>query len=195
MSTCTSSPHPMVSTSYHSLAASPSRACAGAPFGGEPGILFSPFFGNADAARPLPTSCATHIRCFHTTALPTTSDDALVAPQSRQTQNRIRHPAAIAPWSRRARGGGSSMILPKISTSTALTMAETGSPAMAHAGLECNHASGRHRSFLIERDAGSPLTASADHYCLHKAPSLVTWPSAFNFGRLDPISSREGVRR
>ena len=126
MSTCTSSPNPLVSTSYHSLAASPSRACAGAPFGGEPGILFSPFFGNADAARPLPTSCATHIRCYHTTALPTTSDDALVAPQSRQTQNRIRHPAAIAPWSRRARGGGSSMILAKISTSTALSMAERG---------------------------------------------------------------------
>ena len=44
MSICTSSPHPMVSTSYHSLAAPPSRARAGAPFGGEPGILFSPVF-------------------------------------------------------------------------------------------------------------------------------------------------------
>ena len=103
MSTCTSSPHPTVSTSYHSLAAPPSRACAGAPFGGEPGILFSPFFGNADAARPLPTSCAAHTRCYHTTALPTTSDEGVVAPQSRQTKNRISHPAAIAQWSRRAR--------------------------------------------------------------------------------------------
>ena len=126
MSICTSSPNPILSLWYLSKAAPQSRARAIAPFGGEPGILFSPFFGNADAARPLPTSCAAHTRCYHTTALPTTSDDALVAPQSRQTQNRIRHPAAIAPWSRRARGGGSSMILPKISTSTALSMAERG---------------------------------------------------------------------
>ena len=87
------------------------------------------------------------------------------------------------------------MILPKISTSTALSMSETGYMGMAHARLESLYAGGRHRSFLIERDAGSPLTASADHYCLHKAPIALSRPSAFNFGRLDPISSREGVRR
>ena len=103
MSTSTSSYHPMLSTSYHSLAAPPSRARAGAPFGGEPGILFSPFFGNADAARPLPTSCAAHTRCYHTTALPTTSDERVVAPHRRDSPQVTRQPAATAPWSRRAR--------------------------------------------------------------------------------------------
>ena len=91
--------------------------------------------------------------------------------------------------------GGSFMIPTKISRSTALTMADSGYPGMAHAGLESNHAGGRHRSFLIERDAGSPLTASADHYCLHKAPRPVAWPPAFNFGPFELSSSGEGVRR
>ena len=41
----------------------------------------------------------------------------------------------------------------------------------------------------------SPPAASADHYCLHKALSLVTWPSAFKNGPFQLSSSREGVRR
>ena len=103
MSICTSSPHPIESNSYHPLTVSMPGAGPTASPGPFSAILFSPFFGNADAARPLPTSCAAHTRCYHTTALPTTSDEGVVAPQSRQTKNRIRHPAAIAPWSRRAR--------------------------------------------------------------------------------------------
>ena len=103
MSTCTSSPHPMVSTSYHSLAGPPSRARAIAPFGGEPGILFSPFFGNADAARPLPTSCAAHARCYHTTALPTTSDERVVAPHRCENPRHVRQAHAFPPCCRRAR--------------------------------------------------------------------------------------------
>ena len=126
MSTCTSSPHPILSLWYLSKAARQSRARAIAPFGGEPGILFSPFFGNADAARPLPTSCAAHTRCYHTTALPTTSDEGVVDPHSRGCPRVICNPAAIPPWSAEPRFAGSSMIFPKISTSTALSMAERG---------------------------------------------------------------------
>ena len=103
MSICTSSPHPMVSLWYHSKAAPPSPARAIAPFGGEPGILFSPFFGNADAARPLPTSCAAHTRCYHTTALPTTSDEGNVAPHRRDNQKVTRQAHAFPPCCRRAR--------------------------------------------------------------------------------------------
>ena len=39
----------------------------------------------------------------------------------------------------------------------------------------------------------SPPAASADHYCLHKALSLVTWPTAFKNGPFQLSSSREGV--
>ena len=103
MSTCTSSPHPILSLWYLSKAARQSRARAGAPFGGEPGILFSPFFGNADAARPLPTSCAAHTRCYHTTALPTTSDELVVAPRRRDNPRVNRQAHAFPPCCRRAR--------------------------------------------------------------------------------------------
>ena len=41
----------------------------------------------------------------------------------------------------------------------------------------------------------SPPAASADHYCLHKALSLVTGPTAFKNGPLQLSSSREGVGR
>ena len=103
MSICTSSPHPILSLWYLSKAAPQSRARAIAPFGGEPGILFSPFFGNADAARPLPTSCAAHTRCYHTTALPTTSDEGNVAPHRHENPRVIRQAHAFPPCCRRAR--------------------------------------------------------------------------------------------
>ena len=126
MSICTSSPHPIESTSYHPLPVSMSSAGPTASPGPFSAILFSPFFGNADAARPLPTSCAAHIRCYHTTALPTTSDEGVVDPHSRGCPRVLRNPAAIPPWSAEPRLAGSSMIFAKISTSTALSMAERG---------------------------------------------------------------------
>ena len=39
----------------------------------------------------------------------------------------------------------------------------------------------------------SPPAASADHYCLLKALSLVTWPTAFKNGPFQLSSSRDGV--
>ena len=103
MSICTSSPHPTKSTSYHPLAVSMSGAGPTASLGPFSAILFSPFFGNADAARPLPTSCAAHTRCYHTNTLHTTSDEGVVDPRSRGCPRRGRQRAAIPPWSRRAR--------------------------------------------------------------------------------------------
>ena len=103
MSICTSSAHPIESTSYHPLPVSMPGAGGTASLGPFSAILFSPFFGNADAARPLPTSCAAHIRCYHTTALPTTSDEGNVAPHRRDNQKVTRQAHAFPPCCRRAR--------------------------------------------------------------------------------------------
>ena len=103
MSICTSSPHPIVSTSYHRLTVSVPGLCSAAISGAFSAILFSPFFGNADAARPLPTSCAAHTRCYHTTALPTTSDEGNVAPHRHENPRVIRQAHAFPPCCRRAR--------------------------------------------------------------------------------------------
>ena len=161
---------------------------------------FPPFCSLLFLATPTPLGrCRRPARHTHAATTPQPSPRPATRATSRRTVATTKKSPVRPMLSRHAAAarekGGSSMILGKISRSTALTMADSGYPGMAHAGLESNHAGGRHRSFLIERDAGSPLTASADHYCLHKAPIALSWPTAFNFGRLDPISSREGVRR